>query len=127
MNDKVFRFGVVGFSATAIDFVAYTLLSLVVPTWIAKSIGFATGTITGFLLNRAWAFRYKGPSSAALLRYLLLYIATLFVNVFVNQLMLAVLASLAGVKFISFAAATLVSATINYFVMNKYIFVSEAK
>lgn len=127
MNPKVFRFGTVGLTATAIDFVSYTLLSLVLPTWSAKSIGFAIGTITGFFLNRAWAFRYRGPSSEAFLKYLLLYVATLFVNVLVNQSSLALLVDVEGAKFIAFTVATLVTATINYLVINKFIFNSEAK
>ena len=127
MKYKIFRFGAVGLSGTAVDFVAYTLLSIVAPTWIAKSIGFATGTITGFFLNRAWTFRYKGPSSEALLRYVLLYVATLVINVFINQSLLALLFSVAGAQFIAFTAATAVTATINFLFINKYIFKSEVK
>jgi putative flippase GtrA len=123
----MFRFGTVGLAATAIDFVSYTLLSLLLPSWIAKSIGFATGTITGFFLNRAWAFRYRGPLSEALIKYLLLYVASLFVNVLVNQTFLILLFNMEGAKFIAFTVATLVTATINYLFINNFMFNSGTK
>jgi putative flippase GtrA len=64
------RFGAVGASNTAITFVAYAIaLQLGVRYLPAGAGAFALGGLNGFVLNRAWTFKHRGPALAAGWRY----------------------------------------------------------
>jgi putative flippase GtrA len=53
------KFGIVGVSNTVLSLVVYTVLLKGFGMWYlaASAIGFAVGTVNGFLLNRRWTFR----------------------------------------------------------------------
>ncbi len=53
------KFGIVGISNTLLSFAVYTVLLKVFDIWYlaASAIGFAVGTVNGFLWNRRWTFR----------------------------------------------------------------------
>ncbi len=53
------KFGIVGVSNTLLAFAVYTVLLKVFGVWYvaASAIGFASGAVNGFLLNRRWTFR----------------------------------------------------------------------
>jgi putative flippase GtrA len=53
------KFGIVGVSNTVLTLAVYTVLLKVFGVWYlaASAIGFAVGTVNGFLWNRKWTFR----------------------------------------------------------------------
>jgi putative flippase GtrA len=53
------KFWIVGISNTVLSLVVYTVLLKGFGMWYlaASAIGFAVGTVNGFLLNRRWTFR----------------------------------------------------------------------
>src|SRR6476620_643577 len=60
------RFGTVGASKTIVSFVAYAVaLQLGVRYLPAGAGAFALGATNGFVLNRTWTFRHRGPALAA--------------------------------------------------------------
>lgn len=72
------RFLAVGLSNTAIGFVIYIgLLGIGVAYWLSGAIGFAAGSINGYLLNRRWTF--ASPDSwRARIRYVVVQLGGLF-------------------------------------------------
>ncbi|WP_051221925.1 GtrA family protein [Conexibacter woesei] len=63
---QVVRFAVVGASNTVLTFIAYILLSAVMPAVAAAVLGWAVGAANGYRLNRGWTFasaaRGLGPA-----------------------------------------------------------------
>jgi putative flippase GtrA len=76
------RFGTVGASNTVISFVAYAAaLRLGVRYLPAGAGAFALGALNGFVLNRAWTFRHRGPALAAGSRYVVVQLVGLVATV----------------------------------------------
>ena len=88
-------FLVVGTLTVLVDFLTYRSLVWValVSVELAKATGFLTGTVFAYFANRLWTFGHKTHAAGSVWRFAFLYAATLGVNVFVNSLMLATLAS----------------------------------
>ncbi|MEE1946795.1 GtrA family protein [Pedobacter sp. KR3-3] len=68
-NKKIqqfFKFGLVGFSGLAIDFVMTYLLKdqLHIDQYLANTIGFGTAVINNYLLNKIWTFKNKDKNHA---------------------------------------------------------------
>jgi putative flippase GtrA len=59
MGRQFVKFGIVGVSNTLLSLVVYTVLLKGFGMWYlaASAIGFAVGTINGFLWNRRWTFK----------------------------------------------------------------------
>ncbi|HWX45868.1 MAG TPA: GtrA family protein [Solirubrobacteraceae bacterium] len=59
MAGQFVKFGIVGVSNTVLSLVVYTVLLKGFGMWYlaASAIGFAVGTVNGFLWNRRWTFR----------------------------------------------------------------------
>ncbi|MGH2855139.1 MAG: GtrA family protein [Solirubrobacteraceae bacterium] len=53
------KFGIVGVSNTLLSLAAYVVLLKVLGVWYlaASAVGFAVGTVNGFMWNRKWTFR----------------------------------------------------------------------
>ena len=79
---QLVRFGTVGASNTIVSFVAYAVaLRLGVRYLPAGAGAFALGATNGFVLNRTWTFRHRGPALAAGWRYLVVQLVGLVVDV----------------------------------------------
>jgi putative flippase GtrA len=59
MTRQFVKFGIVGVSNTLLSLVVYTVLLKGFGMWYlaASAIGFAVGTVNGFLWNRRWTFK----------------------------------------------------------------------
>lgn len=116
------RFLIVGSTTVAIDFLCYTGLMLAnVSVPLAKAVGFACGMIFAWFANRVYTFGSSGGGSQ-FLRFVVLYLTTLALNVLVNQLGLSVLGLSSGAVVISFLLATGLSAATNFAGMKLLIF-----
>ena len=89
---------------------------------IAKAVGFLAGTLLAYFANRFWTFGHKPSSAGSTWRFVVLYTATLAVNVYINALALDKLASLTAAVQIAFILATGVSATLNFVGMKLFVF-----
>lgn len=79
-----FRYNIVAGLATTVDFAILILLTEVLGIWyvISASIGAVAGGITAFIFQRNWAFMKKdGKLSAQAVKYLLVWIVSIFLNV----------------------------------------------
>lgn len=117
-------FLVVGTLTVLIDYLIYSALSWwpVLPLSVAKAVGFITGTVFAYFANRFWTFGYKSRAHGSVVRFILLYAGTLLINVAMNGLALAALATLQGSVQLAFLIATAVSATMNFIGMKLFVF-----
>ena len=108
------RFLIVGSTTVLVDFGFYTLcLALGMAIDPAKGLGFIAGTFFAYLANRFWTFEASAVRGR-LLRFLVLYLTTLVINVGVNAAVVAVAGtSPIGLGF-AFVVATGVSASLNF-------------
>ena len=90
---QVRRFLVIGSLSVLTDWTVYVLLTrLGLMTDVSKGISYAAGMIVGFVGNKLWTFESARRSGDEPATYLLLYAATLGVNVAVNRALLELLA-----------------------------------
>ena len=88
----------------------------------AKALGFLGGTIFAYFANRIWTFSHQKTISGSMWRFIILYSATLGINVVANAMMLGMLADFIGVVQIAFVFATGLSACLNFWGMKLFVF-----
>ena len=117
-------FLVVGVMTVLIDFFSYrTLIGLdIFQINIAKAIGFLIGTIFAYFANRFWTFGYRTHLPGSALRFSVLYIGTLVVNVLVNSLVLNYFDNVSELIQFAFLVATVASASFNFLGMKFFVF-----
>jgi putative flippase GtrA len=117
------RFLLVGGSIVLVDLICYlSLMYFGFETSISKGISFCFGAILGYFANRNYTFQ---SSEAGFLRFAvfcMLYLCSLFVNVFSNDVILKFTNQIYGSIIIAFLIATLISATLNFIGMKYIIF-----
>jgi len=115
---QIRRFIVIGVLSVLTDFTVYTLLTRLGLLWDAsKGVSYVSGMVVGFIGNKLWTFESARRSPAEPITYLLLYTATLGVNVLVNRIVLVVMIAwlpLGAVKGLAFLAATGVTTVLNF-------------
>ena len=123
MKREALIFLVVGSLTVLIDFLIYhSGLALGAPVAIAKGIGFAAGTIFAFFANKFWTFSARDNAGAQVWKFLLLYGATLALNIGINTLALAYLAGVSDAVQLAFLLATGCSAVTNFIGMKWLVF-----
>jgi len=122
------RFLLVGGSIVLVDLICYlSLMYLGFETSISKGISFCFGAILGYFANRSYTFQ---SSEAGFLRFAvfcMLYLFSLFVNVFSNDVIIKLTNQVFGSIIIAFLIATSISATINFIGMKYFIFKASNK
>jgi polyisoprenyl-phosphate glycosyltransferase len=119
---QVRRFLAVGVTAVVVDSATYSLcLAGGLPINLAKASGFLLGTAFAYMANRFWTFE-AAARRGALRDFLLLYLATLAVNVAVNAAMIAWLGKTRPALAAAFVVATAVSATLNFLGLKLHVF-----
>jgi putative flippase GtrA len=105
LRREILIFLLVGGAAVAIDALVYSgALVAGVPTAFAKAAGFCAGALWAYQANMRLTFR---TSCGRPLAFLLLYAATLSLNVALNAGTLTLLASLGAAQSVALAAAFL--------------------
>ena len=119
---QIRRFLVVGSLTVLVDLVSYRLcLETGLPVPLAKTIGFLSGTIFAYFVNRFWTFQSQS-SHVALFKFLLLYLSTLLTNVGVNQIVFEAVPLGERGQLFAILVATSVSATLNFLGMKYIVF-----
>ena len=115
---QIRRFIVIGVLSVLIDLTVYTLLTRLGLMWdVSKGISYVSGMIFGFIFNKLWTFQSARRSPAEPIIYVVLYTATLGVNVLVNRLVILVISAwlpLGAVKGLAFLVATGVCTVLNF-------------
>lgn len=126
INKQLQYFILIGVLAILIDFTVYTLTSkITLNISLSKVMGFITGTIFSFLANQNITFKTQNNIWANLIKFILLYTATLFVNVMINNTILNYHSSFNYQIQIAFFIATTTSAIINFIGMKNFVFIKK--
>lgn len=119
LKKEMKMFLVAGFSAVATDMSTYYLLFNFLGHSPAKAISFISGSVVAYILNKYLTFEQKRKSYSEVLRFGMLYITTLGVNVAVNILSLTLLS---GWVFTAFLLATGASTVLNFLGQKFWVF-----
>ena len=122
-NEELIKYLIVGFSTVLVDFLVYKLLIKFVVIYLSKTISFLSGTFWSYQLNRTWTFKSGKPKISQFIKYLIIHITSLVLNVFINSLMLKTFSKNYFLSFeVSFFIATLTSAIYNFLLIKILIF-----
>ena len=123
-NIQLFRFLVVGTSTVLVDLIVYSfLLKLSLNISASKLIGFSSGTLYSYNLNKSWTFHSSLKYKEKLLKYILLYLSSMYLNIQINSKLLIILTTDESTSYkLAFLVATTCSAMINYLGMKYLVF-----
>ena len=122
-NKELLKYIFVGLSTVLIDFLIYKFLIKFIVIYLAKTISFLSGTFFSYQLNRTWTFKSGKTKLSQFIKYLIIHITSLIINVFLNSLLLSTFPKNYYFSYeVSFLIATLTSATYNFLFIKKFIF-----
>tara|TARA_B100000524_G_C23437804_1_gene294019 strand:+ start:165 stop:563 length:399 start_codon:yes stop_codon:yes gene_type:complete len=117
------RYFIVGLSTIFVDFFIYKLLVNFFIIDISKAFSFLTGSLWSYQLNRLWTFKTGKPNLSQFIKYLVIHISSLFLNVIINSLLIKLLPiHLIGRLNMAFIFSTFVSALNNFLFIKFFIF-----
>ena len=122
-NKELLKYIFVGLSTVLIDFLIYKFLIKFIVIYLAKTISFLSGTFFSYQLNRTWTFKSGKKTLSQFIKYLIIHITSLVLNVFINSLLLNTFSKNYFLSYeVSFIIATLTSATYNFLFIKIFIF-----
>ena len=122
-NKELLKYIFVGLSTVLIDFLIYKFLIKFIVIYLAKTISFLSGTFFSYQLNRTWTFKSGKKTLSQFIKYLIIHITSLVLNVFINSLLLNTFSKNYFLSYeFSFLIATLTSATYNFLFIKTFIF-----
>ena len=122
-NKELVKYIFVGLSTVLIDFLIYKFLIKFIVIYLSKTISFLSGTFFSYQLNRTWTFKSGKTQLSQFLKYLIIHITSLIINVFLNSLLLNTFPKNYYLSYeVSFLIATLTSAIYNFLFIKKFIF-----
>ena len=122
-NKELLKYIFVGLSTVLIDFLIYKFLIKFIIIYLAKTISFLSGTFFSYQLNRIWTFKSGKKTLSQFIKYLIIHITSLVLNVFINSLLLNTFSKNYFLSYeVSFLIATLTSATYNFLFIKIFIF-----
>ncbi len=121
LNARMFKFMLVGFSGTVLDYsLLFLLKSLGAPTLLANTCSFTVGMLNNFYWNRHWTFS-RTSASKTYLHQFAQYLLVSLVGLGINNLLLvgleAPLGALLGNAYLGFLLAK-ITATAGAFIWN---------
>jgi len=119
---KVFL--VVGVLTVLVDFCTYRLILWLLQSnvSIAKGVSFFVGTVFAYWANRRFTFKVQKPMRGDVVRFALVYLISLGLNVGINTLVLHGVGRTQITLLIAFVLATGVSAAFNFIGMKWFAF-----
>ena len=122
-NKELLKYIFVGLSTVLIDFLIYKFLIKFIVIYLAKTISFLSGTFFSYQLNRTWTFKSGKKTLSQFIKYLIIHITSLVLNVFINSLLLNTFSKNYFLSYeVSFLIATLTSAIYNFLFIKIFIF-----
>jgi putative flippase GtrA len=116
------KFGIVGASGFAVNFILFTALQQVVPNrtgtvqfYTIYSIAFLAGGVSNYFLNRRWTFRSSGPAGREGAQFLSVSVLALIVGLIAS----AIVSPYLGHGHKTWFIGTCAGIVVNFFV-NKY-------
>ena len=122
-NKELIKYIFVGLSTVLIDFLIYKFLIKFIVIYLAKTISFLSGTFFSYQLNRTWTFKSGKKTLSQFIKYLIIHITSLVLNVYINSLLLNTFSKNYFLSYeVSFVIATLTSAFYNFLFIKIFIF-----
>lgn len=118
IKNELGRFLTVGIFVVAADATIYYSLLFFWQPWSAKTAAFICGTIVAYLANKFWTFKKPGYCRKEFVKFFLLYMATIIINVGANDAIL----SFNNSFFVAYIIATGISASLNFIGQKTFIF-----
>ena len=117
-------FLIVGMLTVLVDYLFYRGLFWIGVTNVpvSKAIGFLSGTLFAYFVNRFWTFGHMSPAPGSWWRFGLLYMGTLGANVMVNSWAHQQFSYTTYSIQLAFFLATSVSASLNFLGMKFLVF-----
>ena len=112
------RFVIAGFSAVSTDLGIYYLLMNLFNVNFSKGISFLSGATVAFLINKYWTFQKKERSFNEIIKFAILYLVTLGLNVLTNHIIL----DFSKIVILAFLVATGVSTILNFIGQKWWVF-----
>jgi putative flippase GtrA len=134
LKHQLLKFVIVGLLTVAIDFLIYRALIYfemldAQSLNLAKGLGFVGGTIFAYFANRFWTFNPRSMRAGSTIRFSLVYLLSLGVNIAVNKVGIALLgqshAAYEWILVTAFILATGISATLNFIGMKVFVFAAK--
>lgn len=108
---EILKFLIGGGTAVIVDFLTYKIFMILgVERTVAKTLSFICGSIVGFIINKYWTFKSSKFEIKEILKYIVLYVVTAFINSQVNKYILLLFES----EMFAFLCATGVSTILNF-------------
>ncbi|MBO9701095.1 MAG: GtrA family protein [Sporocytophaga sp.] len=87
LRDQFIRFAVVGGICTAVSYSIFITLTEFTQTHylVASTVGFLAGLVTGFYINKNWTFAKEDTNKIYFLKYFLVYLFSLVVNLLILE------------------------------------------
>ena len=121
LNTKFFKFLVIGVINTTINYFLFALLYLILD-WhylISGTVGFLSGAVSGYILNRRISFKSKVKFTKGGIKYLLIQVSCLALHVSVQYFSVSFL----GIMEIYSQIIGIIFTTILiFFLINKFVF-----
>lgn len=116
---ELLRFLVGGGSAVLVDYITYkSFMTIGFDRNIAKGISFICGSAVGFVINKRWTFESSGFKKNEIIKYIVLYSCTAYINAMVNKMVLLVI----PMETFGFLCATGVSTILNFLGQKYFVF-----
>lgn len=114
----------IGSLTVLFDFLIYRgiLWAGVMELDVAKAMGFVSGSVFAYFMNRVFTFGEMEYTPGSALRFIILYGVTLAANVILNSVILVLLGKAEWVMQLAFFMATGVSAVLNFIGMKWFVF-----
>jgi putative flippase GtrA len=124
IQKKMMIFLVVGGMTVVVDYLVYRglVLSGLCDTSVSKAFGFLVGSVFAFVVNCLWTFGDRDHRAGSWVRFGILYALTLFINIYINNIMLELTSFFDYSVHAAFLMATLVTAALNFLGMNYFVF-----
>ncbi len=118
LKKEIPRFIIVGLSAVFTDFISYIALLYFLQHDYAKTISFILGSIVAFNLNKYWTFKRYLNNKYEIIKFIMLYTTTLYLNISTNRLSI----ELTDMILLSFVVATGISTMVNFIGQKFWVF-----
>lgn len=117
------KFLIVGLLTILIDYVTYILLLAInIQINFSKGLSFCIGAVFSYFANAIFTFEYKKTISNSIYKFILIYLLSLNLNLFINLKVINFLEDFKSNFLIAFFIATLFSASFNFIGMKIYVF-----
>lgn len=84
-SKQITKFAISGVLAVMVDFLVYFSISQLLEINLSKGIGFCSGMLVTYNLNKFWTWRQRDKNNQRLYLFIGLYMVAMFINILVNN------------------------------------------